>query len=374
MRKLLLSALLTITTFSFGQKVVFDSKINRSIDPDVKKIQELWQSYVLKNNDDNYSDYEGYWNPDEIAQGLNDIVIATTPYRSYRLCEINVNEIKKVDNEFYVIRNTLTLKKDTSRYFTIVFDVYSKKVADNYKLFNSFYVNKKSYKNYQTQNIDYYYLPNYQFNITKAENIDREYSELCKKFGNPNKHKVTYLVGNNLDESYRNIGIQYTPFTSSSPYSGFHIENLNIILSCREDHLHELVHTIFKKYHGSGILQEGIATYFGGTNGLSYTQILNKLKEFIRDKPDIDLSKYYNLDKKLNNSDFNTYYAIGAIFIDYAFKKGGKSKALSLFKYEDVDSFDYDGLSSAVEKELGIKRNEIDKFLRNYIINYPKIN
>lgn len=368
-----LAVLFFITTTSYGQKIILNPGILASDDPEIKAVGELWQSYVSKNTGDTNFDYGAYWNQDEIALGITDIVIAATPFRSYRLSENTVTEIKKVYNEYYLIRNTLSLLKDTIKYFTIIFDVYSKKVGDNYKLFNSFYVNKPSFKNYQTQNINYFYLPSYDFNIEKAQNIALAYSELCKKFGNPNKHKVVYLVGNNLDESYRNIGIHSTPFTSSSHYAGFHIESLNIILSCREDHLHELVHTVFKQYHGSAILQEGIATYYGGTNGISYPQLMIELKRLISDRPDIDLTNYYDLDQKVNNEIFNTCYAIGAIFIDYAFKKNGRKKVLSLFRYEDVDSFDYDGLSAAVENELGIKRNEINNFLREFIINYPDI-
>lgn len=372
MSKIFFISFLFFTTISYSQKIVFDSKTLESIDPEIKLIRELWQSYILNNNGDDKFDYEKYWNQEEIAQGFKDIVIATTPFRSYFRSENIVTEIKKVD-QYYVIRNNLILRKDTSRYFSIKFDIYTKRVGDGYKLFNSFYVNKQNLNHFQTLNINYYYLPSYDFNVKKAQSIDLEFTEICKKFGNLSQQRVTYIIGENLDEAYRNVGIQSTTFSSSSPYAGFYIEDLNMILSSREDHLHELVHTYFNRYHGSGILQEGIATYFGGTNGLSFNQCVNDLKKLILNNPDIDLSKYYSLDDKLSNKAFNTYYTIGAIFIDYAFKNGGKRKVLSLFKYEDVDSFDHDGLTAAVANELEIKRSEINKFLRDYILSYPKL-
>lgn len=282
-------------------------------------------------------------------------------------------EIKKVDNQFYRIRNILTLGNNDYKEFTIIYNVYAKKDSLAYKLYNSFYVNKPNLQHFQTDYIDFYYPTGYSFNSKKATEVENTYSGLIRIFGNPNKHKVVYLIGNNLDEAYHNIGVEYTPFSSSNLSAGFNIKNQNIILTCRENHLHELVHTIFRQYDGSLIFQEGIATYYGGMGGVSFPDLINLLKKSIASKPDIDLSKFDDLDNILNNGDFNNFYTIGAIFIDYAFKIGGSEKVLSLFRYEDVDPFKFDGAKKAIEKELGIKNDQINSFLKNYIKNYKDI-
>ncbi|HEY5122157.1 MAG TPA: hypothetical protein VIK14_00315, partial [Ignavibacteria bacterium] len=59
---------------------------------------------------------------------------------------------------------------------------------------------------------------------------------------------------------------------------------------------------------------------------------------------------------------------IGAIFIDYAFKIGGTKKVLALFQYPDST----DNAISAIERELGIKKNQIDSFLKKYVQNYKE--
>ena len=48
----------------------------------------------------------------------------------------------------------------------------------------------------------------------------------------------------------------------------------------------------------------------------------------------------------------------------------GQENALSLFKYEGTDSFNFDGAVAAINKELGINKNQIDSFLKNYIRNF----
>jgi hypothetical protein len=265
----------------------------------------------------------------------------------------------------------MTLGEANSKYFTIIYNVFARKVGSSYKFYNSFYLNESRLKHLQTENIDIYYPNGYKFNKQKAMELISTYSGLIKTFGNPNKNRVTYLIGNNLDEAYQNIGIEYTPFSSSNLSAGYHIENQNLILTCRENHLHELVHTIMKQYGGSAIFQEGIATYYGGMGGVSFSEHIYSLKKIIADKPNIDLSKFDDLDKSIDNGDFNNFYIIGAIFIDYPFKIGDSKKVLALFQYEDT-GYSFDGAIKAISNELAIPGNQIDSFLKNYIKNFRK--
>lgn len=362
-----------LSASSFAQQITFDIETLVSPDSGIVAVRELWKSYILAFKNENDSSISKFWNQDETEHGFTDIVISTTPNYSYLNANLLTFEIKKADNQFYRIRNILTLGNRDFNEFTIIYDVYAKKDLPGYKLYNSFYVNKTHLQHYQTDNIDFYYQNGFSFNKQKANEVENIYSGLIKIFGNPNKHKVVYVLGKNLDEAYRNIGIEYTPFSSSNLFAGFNVKNQNVILTCRENHLHELVHTILRQYNGSTLFQEGIAAYYGGSGGASYPDLINQFKKIIISKPDIDLSRFDELDSIVNNGDFNNYYTIGAIFIDYAFKLGGPEKVLALFRYEDIDTFKFDGAKKAIEKELGIKNDQINSFLKQYIINYKGV-
>lgn len=370
MKKITLSILILISASSFAQQITFDLGSLASQDSGIIAVRELWKSYILDFKNENDFSVLNYWNKDETDHGFTDIVISTTPNHSYLNANVLTFEIKKVDNQFYRIRNVLTLGNKDYNEFTIIYNVFARKDIQGYKLYNSFDVNKPNLRHFQTDNIDFYYPTGNSFNSQKATEADKIYSDLIKTFGNPIKHKVVYLIGNNLDEAYHNIGVEYTPFSSSDLSAGFNIKNQNFILTCRENHLHELVHIIFRRYNGSLLFQEGIATYYGGMGGISYPNRINQLKKTIASKPDLDLSKFDDLDNVLNNGDFNNFYVIGAIFIDYAVKIGGPEKVSALFRYEDADSFKFDGAKKAIEKELGIKIDQINSFLKNYIKNY----
>ncbi|MGD0756566.1 MAG: hypothetical protein ABR927_16060, partial [Bacteroidales bacterium] len=93
--------------------------------------------------------------------------------------------------------------------------------------------------------------------------------------------------------------------------------------------------------------------------------LIKQLGNMINNNPEIDLSKFDDLFNVLDNGT-NYFYTIGAIFIDYAFKIGGTNKVLALFQYPDST----DNAISAIERELGIKKNQIDSFLKKYVQNY----
>jgi len=66
----------------------------------------------------------------------------------------------------------------------------------------------------------------------------------------------------------------------------------------------------------------------------------------------------------------NHFYTIGAIFIDYALKNDGPQKVIKLFQYSGLNYNTSEGAKSAIEQELGIKKDQINSFLKTYIQNF----
>lgn len=372
MKQLIILILVLISLSAFGQGITFNSEILNTKDPQIEAVRDLWKSYVSTcRNVDKKPSLE-YWNKSEIDQGFTDIIMKEIdiPYLAGKLI---VSDIKKVGNDYYKICNVWFLEDSTN---IIKFNVYARKEVNSYKLFNSFFVEKPKLLHFQIDNFDYYYPPNFSFNIQKAKQSAEFYSKISSLYGNTDKRKITYIVGNNLDEVNKLIGFDKSPIGSSSPLAGNTINCPNfIILSGREDHFHEIVHSvlipIFPNAHM--LFHEGIATYYGGNVDRKLPDFINELKKLIKNKPDIDLSKIEDIDKTLNDGKYSNFYFIGAIFIDYALKNGGPIKVLSLLQYPVNDPYIFDDAKSAIQKELGIQKTQIDSFLKNYIQNY-KVN
>jgi hypothetical protein len=354
---------------TFGQGVTFSSEIVNTKDPEIEAVRDLWKTYVTNSKNVNEKPSMEYWNKSEIDQGFTDIIMKVIAI-PYRISNLSINEIKKVDNDYYSISNKLFLEDST--YF-FKFRVYARKENDCFKLFNSYYVKRPTLLHYQVENFDFYYSQNHSFDSLKAYQSVKFYSKISSLYGNTEKRKIIYLVGSNLDEANNFIGFDYSPMSSSNPFAGNTINCQNfMILSAREDHFHEIIHSVlipmFPKAHM--LFHEGIATYYGGNGGRKLSDFVDELKKVINNNPDIDLSNFDEIDTILNDGKFNNFYFLGAILIDYALKNGGPKKVLALLQFPINDPYSFEDAKSAIKQELGIEKNQIDNFIKKYVQDY----
>ena len=373
MKRTVILILVLIPLSVFGQRVTFSSEILNTNDSQIEAIRDLWKSYVSTCKNVDIKPSIEYWNKSEIDQGFTDIILKVISTH-YLFGNLIVNDIKQVDNDYYKIHNIWFLGDST---YMFKFNVYAKKEVNSYKLFNSYFVLKPKLLHFQTDNFDYYYPQNFSFNIQKAKQSAEFYSKISFLYGNTDKRKIIYIVGSNLDEANSIIGFDHSLISSSNPFAGYTINCQNfIILSGREDHFHEIVHSVLiPMFPNSHMLfHEGIATYYGGNGNRKLSDFIEELKELIKNKPDIDLSNIEDIDKTLNDGKFNNYYFIGAIFIDYALKTGGPNKVLALLRYTINDQYSFQDAKSAIQQELGIEKNQIDNFIKKYVQDYVKIN
>lgn len=352
-----------------GQNITFSSEILNTKDPQIEAVRDLWKSYVSTCKNVDVKPSIEYWNKSEIDQGFTDIILKAIdmPYLAGKLIVIN---IKKVDNDYYKIHNIWFMGDST---YMFKFNVYARKEANSYKLFNSYFVLKPKLLHFQTDNFDYYYPRNFSFNIQKAKQSTEFYSKISSLYGNTDKRKIIYIVGTNLDEANSVIGFDHSLYRSSNPLAGNTINCQNfMILSGHEDHFHEIVHSILiSMFPNSHMLfHEGIATYYGGNVNRKLSDFINELKKLIKDKPAIDLSKFDDIDKILNDGKFSNFYFLGAIFVDYALKIGGPKKVLALLRYPIDDQYSFEDAKSAIQQELGIEKKRIDDFIKKYVQDY----
>ena len=367
MRRIFISILFIITLPVLGQKITFSSDIQDTKDSSIIQVRELWKAYVTNCQKGFDKSSFDYWNKYETEQGFTDIVKAAITLPSYLFGELEVFDIKKADNDYYRIRNIWSMGDTISKSYLAIFSVFAKKTNSGYKLFNNFYVVKPKLQHYQISNFDYYYSSTYSFNSQKANQMAEFYSKISLMYGITDKRKVIYIIGNNLDEANNIIGFDYTIMSSSFPDAAYTIKGLNILLATREDKMHEIIHSIFMPMFpkANALFHEGIATYYSGSAGQNYSLLVDQLRKMIINNPDIDLSKFDDLNKVLDDGT-NYFYTIGAIFIDYAYKIGGIKKVLALFQYPDST----DNAIFAIEKDLDIEKNQIDSFLKKYVRNF----
>lgn len=353
----------------FNRIVFISSKVSvDSVDNSIKDLADFWKLYLTNYNNENYK--IKYWNKVEREQGFTDIVESAQWLKADPFTKFTIIDIRRVDKDFF--KTQIMFSQENPLKIYSIFNIYAKKDASGYILYNNFFFSKLKFKDYKIENIHYYYPENYEFNIEKTQSTIHYYNSIAALYNIDTKNELTYIIGNTLHEAYNLIGFDYLGATPESPRAGRCIKNQNIIIACKEDHLHEMVHSLFLFPKGPALFEEGIATYYGGGNGKDYATYVNYLKMEILKNPTIDLSDIEHLDESLNNGQLNNYYCVGAILSDYALKHGGPNKVLELLQSNVSDNFN-DQVALFCEK-FGIKMEEFDGFLRKLILSYDTSN
>jgi hypothetical protein len=371
MLRVFLLSLLLITIQLPGQKITFSQVVENSTDSEIVNIQEFWKAYIKDISQSNsltqHNIFAKYWNKEELDLGFTDIINDELPV--YSLGEIIILSIDKQKNGFYNIKNKVVdnAHSGTNTVFAI-FNIYVKKGPFGYKLYNYFHLTKSNLLHSKIGNIDYYYPKNFVFNSSKAAETDYFYTKISGIYANNQKKTLTYIVAKSFNEANRLIGYDQSIVTSTSPFAGFSIKNQGIILSYRVDHFHEIVHAVFfNKFPNSpALFNEGIATYYGGTGGFSYSKLIGQFKEFVKENPKTNLSDFNDLDLLLENGT-NNFYILGALLVGYAIKYGGPQKVIDLFDYSLKNQLISDDPWPAIENVIGIKKDQFDSSLKKYL-------
>lgn len=372
MRRLLCFLLLIINISVYGQKITFSAEVLNSTDKDVKEIAALWKNYFESYSLKNDTTVVNYWNDEEIKSGSNDIIkFLTGTQPIYKFGNHLTFNIRKLDDKFYEINTIMELGDGNQKRMYAIYRVCAKKNNGKYEFYNDFYCNKQLLKSIRIGRINYYYPYSYPMdnkNMKYAKETVLKFENIQKYYRIETNTPITYILANSIDECDEIIGLPYTMISSYSKYAGLTIYP-NTLLSCRPNHLHELIHGLFIPLYPNApsLFHEGIATYYGGTCGEEFDFHVKQLQAIINSKPDSDLSNFDNWDKIIEDKT-NPFYTIGAVFIDYAIKIGGAEKVLALFKYPNTN----EGIYAAINSELGIKKDKINSFFKDYINNYKK--
>ena len=158
---------------------------------------------------------------------------------------------------------------------------------------------------------------------------------------------------------------------SPHKYAAYIIPSMNIIITGVDDQMHEIIHSAFHpEFPGSYTLfQEGIATYYGGSVGKKFYNLVFQLNDFIDNNPNVDLSNIRDLNAVLEDGT-NHFYTVGALLIDYALSIGGADMVVALFRHRIINQSKSDDPFDATNEILGLEKSQVDTFLRKYVKDY----
>jgi len=336
----------------------------------VSEALDVWLKFLNCEND---SIASKYWNQDEIN------AFGSAEY--FKINELNYFELDDIVHGLQLGTTVLTITREADFYkitsqlnvtmgdgailVPYIFHVYAKRelASGSLKLYNPEPINcALQMKQQQVRNINYVYPITHDFNKKIASKQANEIKNLAKNLG-VSIPKMTFVFTSTREELLKLQGYDYhfSTIGKELPSGKANVET-NLVYSYGTDEYypHELIHLIvtpnFPLCHGW--LNEGVATFFGGSRGKSLEYHLLKTRNYLKLHPEVDLNnvlKSTNLD---DETDFR--YVIGGFLVKQTIMKGGFELLKKLISGGQSD----DAFYSIIEEVLGIEKQNLGEYIR----------
>ena len=341
-----------------------------------KELIDLWQNYI---SDGNFQDVNSpYWSfenmnvPDENFWAIG---IEKLNEKEYKV-QCKVIGIFEVGNGYWSLISSFShLDESREVHLDVISAVYAKKIEGKYLLISSAEYLKSVFEHRKVGGINYYIHPFHKFKLAEAERMNKYNLEMSKEFG-VEPLEFDYFVASNARDIARTWGYEYMNRMYNPSGKGGIASWRNMIIYSGNNSSyfpHELVHLY--TYHVVPKdphlwVGEGIATFYAGTSTYSFQGHMSKLKQFLDDNPEYDLSDISKLKKTIPNgehaSDFR--YVIGGLLMRNIYEKEGVKGLVDSLKYGKSDKEFY----RLIEDKLAVKKNDFDKYIKMEMKNYSE--
>ena len=341
-----------------------------------QELIQLWKNYLIEGNfqdlNSPYWSFENMKVPDENfwAIGIN-----TLKNRSYKV-QCKVIGIFEVENDYWSLISSFShVDQSGEIHLDVISAVYAKKFEDKYLLISSAEYLKTVFEHHRIGKINYYVHPFHQFKIEEAEQMNEFNLKMAKEFG-VEPLSFDYFVASNARDIARTWGYEYMNRMYNPTGKGGIASWRNMTIYSGNNssfYPHELVHLytfhlVPKDPHLW--VGEGIATFYGGKSDHSLHWHLLKLKQFLSENPNFDLSDISKLKMDIPNGEHvsDLRYVIGGLLMKNIHQKEGVPGLIKALQYGTSDEDFY----QLIEDKLGVKKTAFDAYIKNEMKNYSE--
>ena len=340
------------------------SEIHKENDTIIKTFEKCINSSKLY-------EYSDYWQESDtliFKYAYDDLWFSiNTNYPAYTPTIMSIQKQKK---DKYLVKIAIMGSPERFNSLSSIYNFYAvREKGGKFKFKNVITDNLKKWNTTAVENIKYILPPNKKLNRAEIEKqIDFE-NNLISKFGFE-KINYTYISCNSVYDFMKLRGYDYEDsmfLNSQKGGQAFSSQKLIFSGNNSEYYPHELVHLYAHKYFKNINLtiNEGLATYLGGSKELDYLEHIKILKEYLTIKK-IDLFEYLFDDEKkytIIGNVSSIRYSAGALLCDLADKQNLLNQLLNSGKSDEE-------LISTIENIFDIKRKDFNSFIKQKLDEY----
>lgn len=334
----------------------------------------VWETYLNSNPDSAYD------NPNWLSAEkkrypmfdfMNTAYFRPSLYSFLRDWKATVMSVSPIDGGFVV--RTLFAKQTDSGYSRpyCITQIAAMREGGSYKLGNILPMSARSWLRETVGSIVFIFPPTHHFNRELAGRMNSFVDSLASMWG-IKPFPVDFYLAQDMGDIMKMRGLDFYIGEGYNRGTGGVTDVANrVIYGAGQDewYPHEFVHVyinpLFPNAHRYFL--EGYAALLGGSKGHDLPWHMGRMQRYLNEHRDLDLNNVL----AFHRFDYTTdpQYVFGGLLCHLALEKGGLPalKHLMSFGPEDRDFY------IAVEKVLGVKQEDLNKFLRAELAAYvPK--
>jgi len=319
--------------------------------------------------------YKGeFWTTDsKLKYNIPDYMLKQEfSYYTYDSIVANLINVYKPD-DYYTAQVAYNLyENNENKGLICVYTFAIREENDSLKFFPI--IETYKFKTYKSENITFYNNDTITDETALLDSLDQYNFRLSKLF-KVKPLKFTCYKFKDFAEVNQYVGLDVQKNYSRTENNGYcDAYNKTIFGAFYNLFFHEVVHIyvgdqFLSTYHPW--INEGLATYLGGSVSMSLENHLKNLAIDLEKHTSYDLNNFLSLDGTFVDNTSKTVYTnykftLGGLICKLAYEKEGVSAIKVLLSSGRTD----EELYKTVEKVLGVKRKDLNRYLRSEIIKY----
>jgi hypothetical protein len=267
----------------------------------------------------------------------------------------------KPEKDFWEIKTMFGWYDDSLKKIEVlcIASVFAKKENGEYKLYNALTVNTADWQTQNIGSVTFHFPKEHTFDFEKAGRLLRSIQDLTTEW-KLSPIPIDYYFADTYEEIQHLRGLDYSVgMGNKDKPRGMSDQETKTAFAggLGENYFHEVVHLYLNSLFPNSTLVEGLAVYYGGSMGHDLKWHLARLDDYLDQHKEIDLG---NLESFRYMDNFtNPNSTIQGLLCYKAYKKGGLEGLKRFVSYNDI--------YVAIEKEFGVKKADLNKFLKEQI-------
>jgi hypothetical protein len=240
--------------------------------------------------------------------------------------------------------------------------LYAVKENNQWRLKNSLSIITAHWNRKTSGKITFIYPPSHPYSAELAEKASNFCNHITAEFGFAEWEPFDFYITQSSDELGRLLNFDFY-FAGAAVGKAFNENRILLSSLGTEYYPHEFIHLILPKFERHNLIEEGFATWKGGSGQKTFEECAQRFANELSKNDTVTFSDVLN---KTWGWQYAAFYTTGAILCHSAFEKGGAKLVNALLKIPRDDERLVDDLCVV----LGRKKEDWDAFWRKETMKF----